>query len=117
MADGDPNSVAFIALSLTSDSDKIDADDHASCEQPEVDEDDLCRHDGIWSLSFTKPANADLRFRRLLRDLHLTPLRVSDGTLGIGKTASTGRERTYKRIGADEVRPKWRLFTTVVCDR
>ena len=116
MADGDPNSIAFIALSRTSDPDKIDADDHASCEQPEVDEGDFYRNDGIWSISFTKPANADLRFRRLLRDLHLTPLRVSDGTIGIGKTTSARRERTYQRIRPDEVRPQWRLFTTVVYD-
>lgn len=113
---GDPDSVAFIALSPSSDSGKIDADDHVSWEHPEVDDGEFYRNDGIWSLSFTKPANADLRFRRLLRDLHLTPLRVSDGTIGIGKTTSTSRKRTYKRMRADEVRPKWRLFTIVECD-
>jgi hypothetical protein len=114
--EADPDSVVFVVVSPSSPADSIDADDHVSCQQPDVDEMDNARNDGIWPVSLEKPANADQRFRHLLRDLHLTPLRVSDGTIGIERGADPTPKRTYEKINADEVKPQWHLFTTVECD-
>ena len=111
LTNGDPDAVAFIAVSPSSKTDKIDADDHVSCHQPKVDQDD-----GVWPVSLDKPADADQRFRHLLRDLQLTPLKVSDGSIGIARATGTAGTRTYEKISADEVQPQWHLFTTVECD-
>ncbi|TKA53175.1 hypothetical protein B0A53_04031 [Rhodotorula sp. CCFEE 5036] len=116
LTNGDPSTVAFIALSPTSRTDEIDADDHVSYEQPKVDNMDNEYNDGIWPVSLDKPGDADQRFRRLLRDLHLTPLRVSDGSIGIARATDTTGTRAYEKISAAEVQPQWHLFTTVTCD-
>ena len=116
-ASGDPDSVAsFVAVSPSSPADSIDAEEHASCEHPQVDDMDNYHNDGIWPISLDKPANADQRFHHLLRDLHLTPLKVSDGTIGIARATDPTRKRTYEKVRADEVKPQWHLFTTVECD-
>ncbi|GAA5884778.1 hypothetical protein JCM3774_003814 [Rhodotorula dairenensis] len=110
---GDPASAAFIALPPASTADAIDAADHVSYEEPTVNGDGLYFYDGIWSLALDKPADADLRFRKLLRDMHLTPLIVRDGTIGNTIAAGSGRKRTYEKISAAEVQPQWQLFTMV----
>ncbi|TKA53166.1 hypothetical protein B0A53_04022 [Rhodotorula sp. CCFEE 5036] len=110
-----PSAVAFIALSPSPylPPERINANDHASFIEPEVDEDRV-RNDGIWPLSFDKPANADLRFHHLLRDLRLSPLKVSDGKIGVARARRSKRTRTYEGFNDnEEVRPKWYLFTTV----
>lgn len=114
--DGDPHSVAFTAVSPSSASDSADGDDHVSYEDPDVDDGEFFRNDGIWPISFKKPADANQRFRRLVRDWHLTPLKVGGGTIGTAKDTDPARKRTYKRISADKVKPRWHLFTTVECE-
>lgn len=107
--------MAFIALSPSPylPPERINANDHASFIEPEVDEDRV-RNDGIWPLSFDKPTNADLRFHHLLRDLRLSPLKVSDGKIGVARACRSKRTRTYEGFNNnEEVRPKWYLFTTV----
>lgn len=113
LVDGDPGSVAFIAVSPSSPPDSADADDYVSYEEPDVDEDEFFRNDGIWPVSLKKPADANQRFRRLLREWHLTPLKVGDGTIGIARATDPERKRTYKRISADTVKPRWHLVTTI----
>lgn len=116
LTNGDPSTVAFIALSPTLRTDEIDAEDHVSYEQPKVDNMNNEYNDGIWPVSLDKPGDADQRFRRLLRDLHLTPLTVSDETIGIARATDPTHGRTYEEVSTDQVRPKWHLFTTVECD-
>lgn len=116
LVEGDPDSIAFVAVSPSSPPDSADAEDHVSYEEPGVDEEDFFRNDGIWPISFKKPADANQRFRRLLRDWHLAPLKVGDGTIGIARDTNPDRKRTYKRIDADNVKPRWHLFTTVQCE-
>jgi hypothetical protein len=116
LVEGDPDSVAFVAVSPLSPPDSAEAEDHVSYEEPGVDEEDFFRNDGIWPISFKKPADANQRFRRLLRDWHLAPLKVGDGTIGIARDTNPDRERTYKRIDADNVKPRWHLFTNVQCE-
>ena len=77
---------------------------------------DNYHNDGIWPVSLDKPADADQRFRHLLRDLHLTPLKVSDGSIGIARATDTAGTRTHEKISAAEVQPQWHLFTTVEWD-
>lgn len=116
LANRDPDSVAFVVVSPSSSRDSIDAQEHTSYKEPQVDETANYENDGVWTVSLDKPADADQRFRHLLRDLHLAPLKVSDGTIGIARADDPESKRTYKKIGADEVQPQWYLFTTVQCD-
>ena len=116
LADRDPDSVAFVVVSPSSPPDSIDSKDHTSYKELPVDDAADYENDGVWTISLDKPADADQRFRHLLRDLHLAPLKVSDGTIGIARTDDPEHKRTYKKISADEVQPQWYLFTTVQCD-
>lgn len=109
---GDPEAVAFIALP----SSRVPysfGPDRISYEEPLVDDGDNYYNDGIWPISFDTPADADQRFRHLVRDFRLSPLEVSDGTIGHTRAVGLRRTRTSQAIDADEVEPQWHLFTTV----
>lgn len=111
--------VVFIALSPSSPlpPDSIDAEDHVSYNEPKVDNIDHRYNDGVWLVTLDTPADADQRFRRLLRDFHLTPLKVSDGTIGLSRAVDPAPpKRSYAKIRTDQVQPRWYVFTTVECD-
>ncbi|KWU45835.1 hypothetical protein RHOSPDRAFT_25080 [Rhodotorula sp. JG-1b] len=114
-----PGSVAFIALSLRgprpfSPADSVDTEDHVSYEEPYVDRSTRRHNDGIWPVSLDTPADADQR--NLLRDFRLTPLKVSDGTIGLSRAGGSDRKRFYAEISIDQVQPRSHVFTTVECD-
>ncbi|GAA5979772.1 hypothetical protein JCM10908_003039 [Rhodotorula pacifica] len=94
----------------------INSKDHPSYKEPPVDQSDQYRNDGICNISLELPPRADERFRRLLHDLHHQPLQVDDGTLGLARATESTRKRSYKKISTGEAKPRWQLFTTVVCD-
>ncbi|GAA5979746.1 hypothetical protein JCM10908_003029 [Rhodotorula pacifica] len=112
---GDPDAIAFIALPSSPIID-INSKDHPSYEQPPVDQSDQYRNDGIWNISLEVPPRADERFRRLLHDLHLQPLQVEAGTIGLARAMDAARKCSYKKISTGEAKPRWQLFTTVVRD-
>ncbi|GAA5979743.1 hypothetical protein JCM10908_003028 [Rhodotorula pacifica] len=111
----DPDSIAFIALP-SSPITEIDDKDHPSYKEPRITTTEQYHNDGIWNISLELPSRADERFRRLLRDLHLQPVQVDDGTIGLARATGSTRKRSYKKISAGEAKPRWQLFTTVVCD-
>ncbi|GAA5979774.1 hypothetical protein JCM10908_003040 [Rhodotorula pacifica] len=112
---GDPKAIAFVALSSAT-TEGINSSDHPSYEEPPVSDMDQFTNDGIWNVSLDIPTNADERFRRLLRDLHLQPLQVDDGTIGVTRAIDSNRKRTFRMISTGEAKPRWQLFTTVVCE-
>lgn len=87
-----------------------------SYEEPYVDRSTRRHNDGIWPVSLDTPAGADQRFRDLLRDFCLTPLKVRDGTIGLSRAGGSDRKRFYAEISIDQVQPRWHVFTTVECD-
>lgn len=72
----------------------------------------------IFDVSLEVPKNAEHRFSRLMRLLHVVPVDVSDGTLahscagnaGISDAELSLKSRRFKVLDLKEVKPFWKLF-------
>jgi hypothetical protein len=113
-ADGDPTAAAILALPRNPAPVDVDPYDQLSCYLPEVSEDEPYA-DGLWNISLETPAGASERFRKLVNDLHLVPLVINDGTIGLPHKSKN--KRMYKEVNARQVKPRWMLFTTVFFDQ
>ncbi|BGP37392.1 hypothetical protein JCM10450v2_001301 [Rhodotorula kratochvilovae] len=74
--------------------------------------------DAVVDVSFAVPADAKTRFRRLISQMHLQLVVVTDGILANegakvlkGKTELRRRKRKFKAIPLEAMRPGWKLVT------
>lgn len=115
-----PESLVIIALPPFGVTSAASADEQPSYPTPSVSYDKYF-NDAVWNVSFDLPACADDRFRALVRDYHLDVVDVHDGTLALAGTRAekAGAESSRQVESVKSVRaiqPRWKLFTTVVCD-
>lgn len=115
-----PESLVTIALLPSEVTSAASAVEQPSYPTPSVSDDKLF-NDAVWNVSFDLPANADERFRALVRDYHLDVVDVHDGTLALaGVGAANAGPETARQVepvkSIREIQPRWKLFTTVVCD-
>ncbi|POY76027.1 hypothetical protein BMF94_0750 [Rhodotorula taiwanensis] len=115
-----PESLVIIALPPFGVTSAASADEQPSYPTPSVSYDKYF-NDAVWNVSFDLPACADDCFRALVRDYHLDVVAVHDGTLALAGTRAekAGAESSRQVESVKSVRaiqPRWKLFTTVVCD-
>lgn len=115
-----PNSLVIIALPSPAPTDAEGGGDQPCYPTPFVSQDKYF-NDTIWNVSFDLPAHADNRFRALARDFHLEVVDIHDGTLALaGTSAAKVGPETARQVepvkSVRAIKPRWKLFTTVVCD-
>ncbi|BGP37397.1 hypothetical protein JCM10450v2_001307 [Rhodotorula kratochvilovae] len=109
----DPNTATVIALPAHACTGGRELGLYVQCGGPEYDD-----QQAIVDVSHQVPRDTTARFRRLVSDLHLQPVIITDGVLANAEThAVEGKaklrldEREYKEIPLDEVKPGWKFIT------
>lgn len=114
-----PDSIAIIALPADHEKNLVNTTDYTAHAVLEV-HDYRIFDDAVRNVSFDVPADADLRFRALLRDFHLDTVEINDGEVRVAGVSSSPlasrSERMYARVRPEQLCPRWKLFSTAFAD-
>ncbi|GAA5849898.1 hypothetical protein JCM9279_002457 [Rhodotorula babjevae] len=107
-----PDSATWISLPDSSGAGAANLSIHAVDNDPDADGQEIV------DVSFAVPANAKERFARLVSNMHLQLVEVTDGFIahaGTPRARAHGDarhvERKFKKVAFDELKPRWKLVT------